>query len=190
MNSSNIEAKFGTIGFLAFIYLLFSESIKEDSVPLIIQHELKFETMLTPLFAEFSISFSPLIGSLIAVTLPLVFIILVDQNLTFGPAFAVSSFSFVRNGFPETNDRPRMDEINWKTALKSAPYPRQPINPFRLWDFITFNIFIIKMCQFSDGCFIYIYFIGDYFGDVTLAITSSNCYFTSHCAFPNKTIVI
>ena len=99
MNSSNIEAKFGTIGFLAFIYLLFSESIKEDSVPLIIQHELKFETMLTPLFAEFSISFSPLIGSLIAVTLPLVFIILVDQNLTFGPAFAVSSFSFIRNGF-------------------------------------------------------------------------------------------
>ena len=46
------------------------------------------------------------------------------------------------------------------------------------------------MCQFSDGCFIYIYFIGDYFGDVTLAITSSNCYFTSHCAFPIKIIVI
>ena len=99
MNSSNIELKFGTIGFLAFIYLLFSESIKEDSVPLIIQNELKFETMLTPLFAEFSISFSPLIGSLIAVTLPLVFIILVDQNSTFGPAFVVSSFSFIRNGF-------------------------------------------------------------------------------------------
>ena len=103
MNSSNIEVKFGTIGFLAFIYLLFSESIKEDSVPLIIQNELKFETMLTPLFAEFSISFSPLIGSFIAVTLPLVFIILVDPNSTFGPAFAVSSFSFVRNGFQETN---------------------------------------------------------------------------------------
>lgn len=95
MNSSNIEAKFGTIGFLAFIYLLFSESIKEDSVPLIIQNELKFETMLTPLFAECSISFSPLIGCLIAVTLPLIFIILVDPSSSFGPAFAVSSFSFV-----------------------------------------------------------------------------------------------
>ena len=99
MNSSNIETKFGTIGLLAFIYLLFSESIKEDPVPLIIQNELKFETMLTPLFAEFSISFSPLIGCFIAVTLPLVFIILVDRNSTFGPAFAVSSFSFTRNGF-------------------------------------------------------------------------------------------
>ena len=85
---------------------------------------------------------------------------------------------------------PQVHEINSKTAFKSAFNPGQSIYPFRLWDFITFNIFIIKMCQFSDGCFIYIYFIGDYFGDVTLAITSSNCYFTSHCAFPIKIIVI
>ena len=46
------------------------------------------------------------------------------------------------------------------------------------------------MCQFSDGCFLYIYFVGDYFVDVTLAITTTNCYFTSHCALPTETIVI
>ena len=124
MNSSNIETKFGTIGFLAFIYLLFSESIKEDPVPLIVQNELKFETMLTPLFAEFSINFSPLIGRVIAVTLPLVFIIFVDPNSTFGPAIAVSSFSFIRNGLVITtyilieSTRPI-----FKPQLKSASNP-------------------------------------------------------------------